>query len=80
MSHNYSIDEMKNSPKELSVRLQKICLKLMKKVRADKNHPIRECFIERPVQQNVLRNFIPFVPMNKSSKLIKSFAKFYNRF
>ena len=75
-----NLSERSYNPKELSVRLQNICLKLMKKVRADKNDPIRECFIERPVQQNVLRNFIPFVPMNKSSKLIKSFAKFYNRF
>ena len=70
-----NLSERSYNPKELSVAFQNICLKLMKKVRADKNHPIREYFIELPVQQNVLRNFIPFVPMNKSSKLIKSFPQ-----
>ena len=66
-----NLSERSYNAKELSMRLHNICLKLMKNVRADKNHPIRDCFIERPVLQNVLRNFIAFVPMNKSSKLIK---------
>ena len=66
-----NLSERSYNPKELSVRLQNICFKLMKNVRADKNHHIRECFIELPAQQNGFRYFIPFVPFEQTYKIFR---------
>ena len=65
------LSDRQYNPKELLVRLDNICLKLMYKVRTDTDHPIRKCFMERKEHQRKLRNSIPIMPMNRTNKLLK---------
>ena len=59
-------------------RLDKICIKLMSKISVQPDHPLRSCFTVRSAPAVNLRTHAALVPVNKSSRLLKSFAKFYH--
>jgi len=67
-------------PTQLSKRLDNQCIKLMKNIRNDTAHPLRQCFMSQENCSMNLRNPTPLVPFNKSRKLTQSFVKFYSSF
>jgi hypothetical protein len=59
-------------------RLDNICLRLMKKISRHSDHPLRVLFNERKNSTHDLRQWHSLTPINyKSTKLMKSFAKYY---
>ena len=55
--------------KNLTGRLDRICINLMKKVSADPNHPVRQVFVERQSNPYQMRRHCAVLPFNKSTSL-----------
>jgi len=66
------------TPNSCHLRLNNICKKLMSKVKSSSDHPLRLCFQTQPNIQMNLRQKASIVPFNKSTRLLKSFARFYH--
>ena len=65
-------------PIDLESRLESICINLMRKVKYNHNHPLRKLFNERSNAQYNIRNTFSLMPMfSKSSRLNKTFVKYY---
>ena len=58
--------------------LDSICVKLFKSINVNLNHPLRVLFKEKKAVYYDLRRKIHLIPINKSSRVMKSFVSFYN--
>lgn len=61
----------------LTNRLNKQCIKLIRAIAANANHPLRDLFKCRSPSIYPLRRFPALLPVNNSARILKTFAKFY---
>jgi len=61
-----------------STRLNNICLKLMENIKKHSDHPLRSCFTKINAGSLNLRTKTSLIPTNHSTRLLRSFAKFYH--
>ena len=73
-----SICEITGPISNLRNRLDHICIRLMRKISTNHVHPLRNLFVLRSLTSYNLRNSHSLLPMhNKSTRLLKTFVKFY---
>jgi len=63
--------------KSLSHQLNDICSNLIKQITRCRQNPLRCLFLERLPSSQHLRTQCQLLPMNRSNKVMKSFAKYY---
>jgi len=61
----------------LNTQLTKLCINLMNQIGRNKNHPLRSLFNEQFLSNYNLRSHCPLVPVNRSTRVMKCFPKFY---